>query len=431
VLGWLALSLALVAGRAAAQDARPPVLVAQAHGEINPAMAGYIDRAITQAEAEGAQLLVIALDTPGGLDQSMRDITQRILAARVPVAVYVYPPGARSASAGVYITYSAHIAAMAPSTNIGSAHPVLAGGGGDQQLTPEMNAKITNDAAAWIRSLAEQRGRNGEWAEQAVRESVNLTASEAVEQHVVDLVANDVNDLLNKIDGRTVHLPGRDVRLATAGAPTQPIDMSPVERLMLAIGDPSVAYLLLSLGGLALIYELGNPGAILPGVVGGIAVILALYALGTLPINMAGVGLILFALLLFLADLLLGGNGILTVGGIFSFLIGSLLLTTSPEGQAWAQVPVQLAVGTSITMALLFGLLVGAAIRAHRRRPVNGVEAMLGQVGVARTPIANEGTVFIGGELWSASTPDGQPIPEGMRVRVLAVNGLHLSVQPA
>jgi len=290
------------------------VAVVEARGVINPVMARYLDRVIGAAETDRAPLVVITLDTPGGLETSMREINQRILRSTVPVAVFVYPPGARAGSAGVFITYSAHLAAMAPSTNIGSAHPVALGESGSSERTPGiLEEKVTNDAVAGIRSLAELRGRNADWAEQAVRQSANLPASEALQLNVVDLLAEDVPDLLRQADGRTVRVLTSNVVLATRGAVTEAQGMNQLERLLHVLSDPTIAYLLLSLGGLALIYELANPGAILPGVVGGIALLLALYSLGTLPVNIAGVGLILFALLLLFADLLAGGSGVLTV----------------------------------------------------------------------------------------------------------------------
>jgi membrane-bound serine protease (ClpP class) len=428
---WCVLAWARPVG---AQPARAGVIpVAEVRGVINPVLAGYVDRIITAGEETGAPLVVLTLDTPGGLDTSMRAITQRILTARVPVAVFVYPPGARAASAGVFITYGAHIAAMAPSTNIGSAHPVLMGESG--QSTPtgssEMLDKITNDAVAWIRSLAETRGRNPDWAEQAVRQSANLPASEALAQHVVDLVAADVPDLLRQVDGRTVQLSTGEVRLATAGVPTEPYGMNPVEALFHAVSDPTIAYLLLSLGGLALVYELANPGAIFPGVVGGMALLLALYSLGTLPINIAGIGLIGFALLLFLADVLVAGSGVLTVGGIASFLLGSLLLATSTGGQGAFRVSLPAAIGMSVVFAAFFSFVAATIIRTHRQPAFSGRDTLLGQAGVARTEVGSEGTVQVNGELWRASASDrAQSIPAGARVRVVAIDGLHLTVRP-
>jgi membrane-bound serine protease (ClpP class) len=332
----------------------------------------------------------------------------------------------------MYIAYGAHVAAMAPSTNIGSAHPVMLGSDGtpSNESGSPMLDKVTNDAVAWVRSLAELRGRNGDWAEQAVRESANLHASEALRLNVVDIVAEDLQDLLTKLDGRTAKLQSGEVRLSTAGLTTEPRSMNALERLVQVISDPSVAYLLLSLGGLALVYELGNPGAILPGVVGGIAVLLALYALGTLPVNFAGVGLILFALLLLLADLLVAGSGILTIGAIASFVLGSILLATSPGTEAWVRVSAPVALGTSILVVIVFGLAAVLVVRTHFRPAYTGKEAMIGEVGLAKTDVAKEGTVMVAGELWQASSVDPEkPIAAGERVRVVTVDGLHVTVR--
>ena len=408
------------------------VAVVEARGVINPVMARYLDRVIGAAETDRAPLVVITLDTPGGLETSMREINQRILQSTVPVAVFVYPPGARAGSAGVFITYSAHLAAMAPSTNIGSAHPVALGESGSAERTPGiLEEKVTNDAVAGIRSLAELRGRNADWAEQAVRQSANLPASEALQLNVVDLLAEDVPDLLRQADGRTVRVLTSNVVLATRGAVREAEGMNQLERLLHVLSDPTIAYLLLSLGGLALIYELANPGAILPGVVGGIALLLALYSLGTLPVNIAGVGLILFALLLLFADLLVGGSGVLTVGGVISFALGSLLLATSGEAEAFLRVQPPVGVIMTLTFAVFFTYVAGEVARLRRRPAYSGRGTLLGGTGIARTEVGRQGTVFAAGEMWQASALDPEtPIPEGEAVRVVSVDGLHLTVRP-
>jgi membrane-bound serine protease (ClpP class) len=291
--------------------------------------------------------------------------------------------------------------------------------------------KVTNDAVASIRSMAELRGRNADWAERAVRESANLPASEAARLGVVDLIADDVPDLLRKIEGRTVRLPQGESRIAVGdGAPT-PRPMNPLERFLLVLTDPTIAYLLLSLGGLALVYELASPGAILPGVVGGIALLLALYSLGTLPVNIAGVGLILFALLLFFADLALGGSGVLTVGGVISFALGSLLLAVWPETQAYARVLLPAGAAMTVVIAAFFGAITVALVRTRLQRSSIAQETLVGASGLTRTEVGAQGTVFVAGEMWvaSASDPD-QPIPAGERVRVVSVDGLRLTIQP-
>lgn len=413
-------------------SAKTPAHIVEIKGIINPVMAGYVTRAIADAEADEAALVILTLDTPGGLESSMREITQSILSSRVPVVVFVYPAGARAGSAGVFITYAAHVAAMAPTTNIGSAHPVAIGEGGSSadSSAAVLAEKVTNDAVASIRSMAELRGRDADWAERAVRESANLPASEAARLGVVDLIADDVPDLLRKIEGRAVRLPQGEIRIAVGdGAPT-PRPMNPLERLLLVLTDPTIAYLLLSLGGLALVYELASPGAILPGVVGGIALLLALYALGTLPVNIAGVGLILFALLLFFADLALGGSGVLTVGGIVSFALGSLLLVVWPETQAYARVLLPAGVAMTVVIAASFGAITVVLVRARLQRSSIAEETLVGASGLTRTEVGAQGTVFVAGELWGASAADpDQPIPAGQRVRVVSVEGLRLTIQ--
>jgi membrane-bound serine protease (ClpP class) len=370
------------------------------------------------------------MNTPGGLDTSMREIVQRVLRAKVPVAMYVAPDGARAGSAGVFIMYSGHVAAMAPSTNIGSAHPVMMGGGGEDTGTSAQIEKATNDAVALIRSLAQTRGRNVEWAEDAVRSSANLPANEALEMKVIDVIAEDVPALLRAIDGRTVRVGAQDVRLTTRGLSPVPAPMSLLERFFHVITEPTIAYLLMSIGGLALVYELANPGAILPGVVGGIALLVGLFALGTLEINAAGAGLILFGLVLLVADLLVAGTGILTVGSIVSFALGSLLLATSARGQPYLQISIQTLIGTTIGFSLFAGILAVAMLRTARMPAKTGTSALVGNIGVAQTEVSDEGMVFVAGELWQASAADPTKIiPAKAKVRVVGAEGLRLIVE--
>ena len=414
------------------------VAVATLRGIINPPAASYVDRALTEAERSGAQLFVLQLDTPGGLDSSMRQIVQRILRSTIPVVVYVWPPGARAGSAGVYIAYAAHVAAMAPNTNIGSATPVAMGEGGEARLSEEMRNKVTNDAVAYIRGLAARNGRNADWAERAVREAINSTESEALAQGVITCVAADLRDLLRQLDGVTVPVaapegavsPTREVTIHAAGLPVRTLEMQPLESLLHAITDPTIAYLLLSLGMLALIYELSNPGAILPGVVGGVALLLALYALGTLPVNLAGLLLIAFAMVLFLIDLVAPSHGILTAGALVAFLLGSAILINTPEGAPFLAIAPAAIVAMTLLFALLFGLIVGSVWRAHRRRPAVGRQVLLGRRGVAREPLNPTGLVWIDGELWTATVTSGV-VPPGEEVEVVGVEGLHLRVKPA
>jgi len=422
--------LGLVEG-ARAQSAVGEVDVFAARGVVNPTLAGSVSRAIDRSERDGAVVLVVELDTPGGLDSSMRQIVQRILASQVPVIVYVSPPGGRAASAGVYITYAAHLAAMAPNTNIGSATPVAVGeGGAETKLSEEMRAKITNDAAAYLRSLAERRGRNAEWAERAVREAVNVTEQEALRQGIVNVVATDVADLLRQVDGTTVETVAGSVQLQTAQSPIRRFEMSWVEAFLHAISDPTIAYLLLSLGTMGLFLELSNPGSILPGVVGGICLLLGFYALGALPVNYAGLLLMGFALLLFGIDLFAPTHGILTVGGVAAFVLGSLLLFDVPEAAPWLSLSLWAVAGVSLAMALFFGFAIGAVARAQRRTVVTGREGLLGQVGRVRSALDPSGMIWVDGALWEA-VADGQAVPIGERVVVTALDGLSLRVRPA
>ncbi|HLH27074.1 MAG TPA: nodulation protein NfeD [Chloroflexota bacterium] len=425
---WLGCLLLAVTAGSPAAAAGDYAAVARLDGVINPPAASYVDRAIASAEKDGAAVLVLQLDTPGGLDSSMRLIVQRILASAVPVIVYVAPAGARDASAGVYITYSAQLAAMAPNTNIGSATPVSLGQNGEQQMSDEMRNKVTNDAVAYIRGLAAERGRNADWAEDAVRQAVNVPAQDALQLGVVNYVAADVPDLLRQADGARVATPSGEVTLHTAGLPVRAVEMQPQERLLHAITDPTIAYLLLSLGSLALIYELANPGAILPGVAGGLALLLALYALGTLPVNLAGVLLILFAMGLFAFDLVAPTHGAATVGGVAAFVLGSAILYNTPESAPYLALAPQVIALVTLFLSLFFGALLGTALRTQYRRPVTGREHLLGLRGEVRAALAPDGLVFVAGELWSARS-DGETIPVGAIVEVLAVDGLRLRVR--
>jgi membrane-bound serine protease (ClpP class) len=346
------------------------------------------------------------------------------------VVLYVSPPGSRAASAGVYITYAAHVSAMAPNTNIGSATPVSMGENGEQQMSPEMRAKVTNDAVAYIRSLAEERGRNADWAEKAVREGANVTAQEAARTGVVDLVANDLDDLLRQIDGRTVATASGQVTLRTAGAPVERIEMGLVDELLHAISDPTIAYILISLGTMGMFFELSNPGSILPGVAGGICLLLGFYALGTLPVNYAGLGLIGFALLLFVVDVFTPSHGILTLGGLVSFVLGSLLLFNVPEAAPWIGLSLWTILGVTAVMGGFFVIVAQLVARSHGLKPTVGREALIGQVGRARTALTPGGMVWVSSALWEATSESGE-IPSGARVEVTAVDGLHLLVRLA
>jgi len=418
------LAIALLALPVAPAAAPAPVATIDIEGVINPVTLRLVGLAIDRAQAEGAQALVIQLDTPGGLERSMRAIVQRMMNADVPVIVFVAPTGGRAASAGVFITMAAHVAAMAPATNIGAASPVALGGGADKT----MMKKVENDAAAFIRTVALERGRNADWAEKAVRQAVAITEREAVKLKVVDLVADSIPDLLDKIDGRTVKLPKRTTTLATKGAPVRPIEIGFRDRFLNVISDPNVAYVLMMLGMLGLFFELSNPGVILPGVIGGISLILAFFAFQSLPINYAGLLLILFGIVLLVAEIKIVSHGVLAIGGIISMALGSLMLFDSPEVgfrvSWWVIAPT---VGAT---AGLFLFVVAAGVRALGRPPATGAEALIGKTGSVRERLAPEGQVMVSGEIWRA-VAEGEPVEIGGQVRIVAVDGLTLKVNKA
>lgn len=407
---------------AAASDERVRVL--EVKGAITPAIASYISRGLAQANKAGDEAALIRLDTPGGLDAAMRDIVQAIEASHIPVIVYVSPSGARAASAGAFITMAAHVAAMAPNTAIGAASPVASGG---EEIKGTMKAKVTNDAAAYLRGIAKSRGRNAEWAEKAVRQAVSLEASEAVKAHVVDLVAPDVPTLLDRIDGRKVMVGTRAVVLQTRHAREVALEMGRLERFLQFISDPSIALLLLNLGMLGLFLELSNPGLILPGVIGGICLLLAFYALGTLPINAAGVALIAFAFLLFVAELFVPSFGALAIGGIISLVLGAVMLV-SPGTPGFEVSRGMIALIALVSGAAIAGL-VTMAVKAQRRKVTTGKAGMIGTIAEVRTPLDPEGQVFVHGELWRAVSVEGTVLPGGW-VEVRRVENLTLYVVP-
>jgi len=419
--GLVALTLlVLLAAPAAAAPTPAPVATVVVDGVISPVTLRVVESALAHAKAGGAQALVIQLDTPGGLERSMRAICQRLLNAEIPVVVWVGPTGARAASAGVFITMAAHVAAMAPATNIGAAHPVAVGGSIDK----ESMRKIENDAAAFIRTIAVERGRNADWGEKAVRQSVSVTEREAVRLKVVDFVADSIPDLLSKLDGRTVKTSRGPVTFATRQAVAKPIEIGFRDRVLAIITDPNVAYVLMMLGTLGLIFELSTPGAILPGVIGGISLILAFFAFQSLPINFAGLLLILFAIVLFIAEVKVTSHGVLAIGGIVSMALGSLMLYDAPEvgfRVSWRVMAPTVALTAGF---FLFALTLG--VRAFRRRPLLGVSGLVGQSGVARGALEPEGQVSVHGEIWRAVAD--RPLADGTRVTVVDVQGLTLKV---
>jgi membrane-bound serine protease (ClpP class) len=384
--------------------------------------AEYIVNAIKITEKESAQCLIIKLDTPGGLDTSMRQIIKEMLNTPVPIVVYVAPAGARAASAGVLITLAAHVAAMAPGTNIGAAHPVAMGGG---KMSREMAEKVENDAVAYIQSIATKRKRNVEWAEKAVRESVSIKADEALKINVIDLVCPNLDDLIEKLDGREIDLDGKKVILATKGATVHNLPMSLREKILATLTDPNIAYILMMLGVAGLYFELAHPGAIFPGVIGAICLILAFYSFQVLSVNYAGILLIILAIILFLAEIKVTSYGLLSIGGTLCLLLGSLLLfdSTSP----FLRPSMGVLMATIIISAGFFITVATLAFRAYIRKPVTGSEGMIGLIGVAINRIAPQGKVFVHGEYWNAESEE--VIEAGEEVEIIGINGLRIKVK--
>ncbi len=401
-------------------------------GVISPVTADYIDYELRRAEKEGAEVLVIRLDTPGGLMQAMRSIIKSELGAEIPVVMYVAPSGAQCASAGVFISYAAHIFAMAPGTNVGSASPVTLGGGtpgtGQQDTTQNetMMRKVMNDAIAQIKTLADQRGRNAEWAEKAVREAANITETEALELNVIDYIAPTLDSLLRQIDGDTVTVASGPTVISTGTPQVVTYEKNLRFKILDAISHPNVAYILMILGFYGLFFELSNPGTIFPGVVGAIFLILAFFAFQVLPINYAGVALIILAIILFIAETQIPSFGLLTIGGIFSMTIGSLMLVDTPE--PFFRVTWSVIIPVVLTTALFFVFAIGLALKAQKSKPTTGVEGLVGEIGIADTSIHHTGTISVHGETWSAFSD--QPIPAGSRVKVVGKQQMKLEVVP-
>ncbi|QGT78980.1 nodulation protein NfeD [Guyparkeria halophila] len=441
---WLAVA-------AAQQGAREAVLLT-VQDAITPATADYVIRGIESAEERRAELVVLQLDTPGGLDTSMRSMIQAILQADVPVASYVHPAGARAASAGTYILYGSHIAAMTPSTNLGSATPVQMGGGGLPGMTPPeeggdeeasepesasegtadeprrggdaMERKVLEDAVAYIRGLAERHDRNADWAESAVREGFNLGAREALEQNVIDVVAEDLSDLLVQLDGREVVVNGASRTLSTDGIEVARQDPDWRTKLLAVITNPNIAYILLLIGIYGIIFELANPGAIVPGTIGSIALILAFFALQVMPLNYAGLALILLGIIFMIAEAFVPSFGALGIGGLAAFTAGSIMLWDDPN----LNVALPLIIGVAIAIAGFSIWVLGRFLDVRRRRPATGYEEMIGMQGIAKEDFESTGRVFVHSELWTADSR--RPVRAGQAVRVVAIDGLRLTVEP-
>jgi len=412
-----------LAARAATVD------VITVKGVISPIALDQIEEGITRAEDDRRAALVIELDTPGGLDPSMRSIVQAILVSRVPIVLYVAPTGARAASAGLFIVTASHVAAMAPNTNLGAASPVFLGGG---QTDTTLAHKAMNDAAAFIETLARERGRNAAWNIRAVREAVATSEKDAVAMHVVDFVARDVDEVLEKASGRTVTVNGKPVTLALAGATIHRIAPSWRTHVLSQITDPTVAYVLFNLGSLGLVFELSNPGAILPGIAGAICLVLALVAFQTLPVNLGGVLLLLLAMAFFLIELKVHSHGMLAAGGIVAFFAGSLLLFNPSLGPAF-RVSLTTVGATTAAVAMFFLFAIGAGVRAQQRRPTTGAEGLVGARGVALTAFdhAHAGQVRVRGEIWQAlPAPDARAVLVDEAVQVVRIEGLTARVVP-
>lgn len=396
--------------------------IVQIQDSINPGVENFLDHAITISQEEGAECLIILLDTPGGLVSAMRSIVQDILNSAVPIVVYVSPSGAQAASAGVFVTVAADIAAMAPGTNIGAAHPVTVGGG---DVPSAMDEKVMNDMLAFARSIAGQRGRNEEWIEQAVRKSVSITAEEAYANNVIDLIAEDLPTLIKKLDGWEIVRKGYTRTLHTAGIEQRTIEPGWQDKLLRAISNPNIAYILLMIGLAGLYFELSQPGVVLPGVIGGISLILALYALQTLPVNYAGILFILLAVLFFILEIKVASYGLLSFAGVLSLILGSVMLFRVP-GHA-DRLAMSVFIPTLLAVSGFFVTVASLAFRAQIRRPISGVEALPGTVGEVMQDLNPHGKVFVDGELWNAEAEEF--IPAGEKVEIVMVDNLKLKVR--
>lgn len=402
---------------------KAPVFLIEVDGDINPSTGKFIIDSIDEATKQNAQCLVIQLDTPGGALESTRMIVKKMLTSSIPIIVYVSPAGARAGSAGVFITMAANVAVMAPGTHIGAAHPVTMGGEGKESKT--MTEKIVNDTVAFIKNIAKTRGRNVDWAEKAVRKSVSITEDEAVKLNVVDYVIRDLQTLLTNLDGKVIKFDDVTRTLHTKGVQPHRIEMTWSQKLLAIISHPQIVLYLLMLASLGIFFELSNPGAILPGVVGGISLVLSLYALQVLSINYAGLALILLAFILFIAEIKVMSHGLLAAGGIISLFLGSIMLFNTSEGQM--RLSLGVIIPTVLVTSAFFIFAMTMAIRARLKKPTTGMEGLIGEVGIASTPIAPEGKVSIHGEFWNASSD--QPIETGVKVHVIGVTNLRLKVK--
>jgi membrane-bound serine protease (ClpP class) len=404
------------------------ILAVRAADAVNPVMAEFIAGQISRANAENARAFLLMLDTPGGLDTAMRRIIQQILGSRVPVIVYIHPPGARAASAGALILLAADFAVMAPGTNAGAAHPVAIGfGGGDEKGKDSvMTTKVVQDASAYARSIARQRGRNEQWADRIVRESVSTPAREALDLKVIDFIAEDEAELLQKLDGRTFLRKGGKVPLETDGVKLVFAEMTLRQKILNVVSNPNVAYLLMMLGILGIFFEISQPGVVLPGAIGAIALLLAFFGLQTLPVNFAGVLLILLAIVLFILEIKVMSYGMLTIGGLVAMTLGSLMLIDSGDSP-YMQISRSIIAGTVFASAALVSLVVFFVTRTQRTRVVSGLEGMIGERGSAVTDVHQGGRVFVHGEYWDAWSRE--PVAKGEAVEIVQVENLKVEVR--
>ena len=422
--GWLVFAAGFALAPAAAIAATPRVEQADLNGDINNVMSAYMQNAVSRAESDNASALLVVMNTPGGISTSMDEIVTSLLNCKVPVIVYVYPSGARAASAGLFVAQAADILAMAPGTNIGSAHPIQSTG---ENLTGDLGAKVLNDAVTRVRSLASMHNRNADWAEDAVRNSVNIDAEQAVQLHVADLIANDIPSLLSQVDGREVPRTGGSLTIHTAGAIVDDFPMPFWQVFLNALIDPTIAALLIIVAGYGIITEMSNPGLILPGVIGGIAAVLAIVSLANLPLNIAGVLMMMLALILFVADLKAPTHGFLSVGGVFALVLGmAFLINTGPVGLG---VNPYVAVGVAIVTLAFFVGFIQRIVAARRQPAFVGADSMVGATGEVREALSPEGLVFVKGALWKASSES--PIPVGAAVKVVGRDGFNLHVAQA
>jgi len=393
-------------------------------GPINPASSEYIASGIDIASKNNSECLILELNTPGGLLASTREIVTNILQSPIPIVVYVYPSGARAASAGVFITLAANIAVMAPGTNIGAAHPVTLQG----QQDSIMMEKATNDAAAFIRSISTKRNRNIKWAEDAVRKSLSLTESEALKNDVIDFIAKDENELLRIINNQECETSKGKVVISTTDARIIRKEMTFKLRLLNIISDPNIAYILFMLGIYGLLFELYNPGAIFPGVIGGICLILAFYSLHTLPVNYAGLALIIFAIILFVLEIKIVSHGILSIGGVISLVLGSIMLIDVESALEFAEISIEVIILITALTVIFFSFAIGLGIKAQRKKPTTGVEGMTGETGISLTKLNPNGKIKVHGEIWDAESSEGE-IGKNSKVVVLSINELTLKVK--